>query len=157
MLTRDRAQELLTYDKTTGKLFWRFTLGRMVEGKEAGCVNKGGYRVVRVDKRPYMAHAIVWLMETGDLPSSEIDHKDRNPANNRIKNLRVASRSQNLRNTGVSKNNRLGVKGVFAHQKGFRSVITCNGVRIDLGTFTSAENAAIAYVAAEKVCVAFFG
>jgi hypothetical protein len=40
----------------------------------------------------------VWLRHYALVPGMEIDHKDRNPKNNSISNLRLASRSQNNMN-----------------------------------------------------------
>ena len=49
--------------------------------------------------------------------SGDIDHRDTNPLNNQRVNLRSATRSQNSANTGKSKNNTSGYKGVHWDKK----------------------------------------
>mgnify|MGYP000650107471 CR=1 FL=1 len=46
----------------------------------------------------------------------QIDHKDRNPLNNRRFNLRLATPSQNIMNQKIGSNNTSGVKGVYWHK-----------------------------------------
>jgi hypothetical protein len=79
-----------------------------------------------------------------------IDHRDRDPLNNRIENLRAATRSQNRANSRP--NNKLGVKGV--HARGSRFYVMAG--KLYLGTFDSIEEAAAAYKAkAEELHGAF--
>lgn len=48
----------------------------------------------------------------GYMPENGLDHRDRNPRNNRIDNLREATQSCNMRNTNLQRNNTSGVRGV---------------------------------------------
>lgn len=80
----------------------------------------------------------------------EIDHWDGNGLNNRRKNLRSCSDSQNMANQRLSSRNRSGVKGVY--RDGSR---WCASMMVDkrtrfLGSFRSKEAAAAARLAFAK-------
>ena len=155
MLTREDVLRALDYDAARGKFFWRYTLGRKRQGAEAGFLNQNGYRMIGIYGQKIMAHRLVWLMEHGAMPSSEIDHINRKPDDNRAVNLRLADRYLNMRNRSHNKNNRLSMKGIVKHQGGYRARVYCRGKSIDLGVFSTAKEAAVAHSAAEKVCEIF--
>ena len=95
--------------------------------------------------RLYKAHRIIWEMANGPIQHGyEIDHVDRNPSNNSIGNLRIATSSQNKHNTGMRSNNKSGVKGVHFHKtKGkWFAQIEHNGERTSLGYFATIQEAA---------------
>lgn len=96
----------------------------------------------------YLAHRLVWLYVHGDFPVAQIDHKDGDPANNRLSNLRESDQRQNMWNMKAKRTNRTGAKGVHAHaQTGkFRAEITTSGARRSLGLFSTVEEASRAYV-----------
>ena len=50
-------------------------------------------------KQSVYLHHYVWLLEYGELPTGLLDHINRNPFDNRIENLRLATASINNRNT----------------------------------------------------------
>jgi len=63
-----------------------------------------GYKIIRIGSKHYKLHRVCfyahnpeWDIYDSSLDNS-IDHKDRNPANNHISNLRVLTNSQNLEN-----------------------------------------------------------
>lgn len=84
-------------------------------GKEVGTPDGNGYWLVRVGKGKgtlLKCHRVVWFLHHGTVPPL-IEHKDRNPSNNLITNLREATESQNRCNTPKHCDNTSGAKGVF--------------------------------------------
>src|SRR5262249_22527605 len=81
-------------------------------GRLAGSTNSQGRFQVRVDGRLYQAHRLVWLLHTGRFPVGEIDHINGDPLDNRISNLREATRAQNTANAKRRRDNSSGYKGV---------------------------------------------
>jgi len=84
-----------------------------------------------------------------------VDHRDRNGLNNRRKNLRLASASQNAANSGLPITNRSGFRGVSRYLRGNKcpwvAYITVGGRCKNLGYFSTPEEAAIAYNQAAKL------
>jgi hypothetical protein len=70
-----------------------------------------GYIRVGVGGELFLAHRLAWFYVHGEWPS-EIDHIDRNRANNAISNLRSVTTSQNRQNSGLSRRSTSGVSGV---------------------------------------------
>jgi len=96
-----------------GKLLRKVIDGKGLKvGTEAGTVNKAGYRQVKIDRKLYYTHRLIFLMHYGFMPVT-VDHIDGNKQNNKPENLRAASYRQNNCNTKVRKNNTSGVKGVY--------------------------------------------
>ena len=85
--------------------------------KPAGNIDKG-YRRIKIKGKHYKAHRLIYQMfnEKWDITDTSqdysIDHADNDKLNNSIDNLRVATNSQNLANTGKYKNNTSGTTGV---------------------------------------------
>jgi hypothetical protein len=102
-----------------------------------------------------LKHRKVLLHRTimGEPESLQIDHEDSDGLNNRRKNLRVATRSQNMHNMRKVTTNSSGFKGVF-FEKGKRlwvASIKLNSKKIFLGRFSTPEEAHAAYcLASEK-------
>jgi hypothetical protein len=118
----------------------------------AGNTNWNGYRRIKVSGRFYAEHRLVWLVEHGEFPTQEIDHRDRVRGNNQIDNLRLVSRKTNMENTGTNTRNTSGFKGVGfskAMQK-WRAFIGHNGKIKALGYFPTPELAHAAYLEARK-------
>lgn len=80
----------------------------------------------------------------------EVDHINGNGLDNRRCNLRICNRMQNRRNCRPQSLNTSGYKGVYHSRKKWRARIEVSGKKIDLGTYETAEEAAIAYDQAAK-------
>jgi hypothetical protein len=108
-LSQDLLHELFEY--RDGMLFWKIARPHVVVGQKAGHISDRGYQRVVINNKMYKAHRIIFLMHKGYLPI-EIDHIDGDKLNNKIENLRPATRSQNLLNKKKPSSNTSGVKGV---------------------------------------------
>lgn len=102
----------LAYCPKTGDLTRKMRIGRLTVGSIAGCITNGGYRSVMVNGRGMQAHRLAWLLFYGSEPIAEIDHINGVKTDNRILNLRIASRSENCRNRKIPSGNSSGHKGV---------------------------------------------
>lgn len=142
----------LIYDPDTGVFRWRIDMGRRYKaGRIAGHVNpRKGYRRIMIEQKAYPAHHLAWLWTYGKFPKDEIDHINLNEDDNRISNLREATRSQNNGNRGISPKNSSGFKGVWyepksSRNKPWRAKVKHNGIQYYLGNFTTPEEAHQAY------------
>ena len=145
VLTQKRLCELVHYDPATGDFVWKIDrTGGVKAGSLAGYVNNEGYRMLRLDGRDYSAHRVAWLYRFGFWPLGEIDHINRDRADNRIANLRDVSRAVNQSNKGCW--GKSGHAGVQLRDNGkYRAYISGGGKRRSLGTFETFEEAVAAY------------
>jgi len=149
-LTVERLRGLLRYDPATGIFASRERRGPQGVDTIAGSADKNGYVRVMVDRRRYLAHRLAWFYVTGAWPEHQIDHRDGDPRNNALANLRPATPAQNKWNTRRMRNNKSGFKGVCwdAQRQHWRADIRFAGRSYYLGRFDSASAAHTAYVAA---------
>lgn len=166
-ISAEELRKLLRYEPETGKLFWlprpadMFASVRDANawnarfaGSEAFIsTDKDGYRRGAIFCRRHFAHRIIWLFVYGEWPVEQIDHINGDTSDNRLENLREATRSENSMNQRRPSNNTSGFKGVYWHKKRheWRAAIQVYGVKKHLGVFNSAEDAYDAYVSAAKV------
>lgn len=84
----------------SGLRWIKSTNGRIKPGQPAGSPNSDGYYQFRLHRKHYKCHRVILLLN-GVHPAKgcgEVDHIDRNPANNLISNLRWVDRAANNRN-----------------------------------------------------------
>jgi hypothetical protein len=79
-----------------------------------------------------------------------VDHIDGNPLNNQRSNLRVCAPSQNIKNQRLRTDSTSGLKGVSKYQGYWRARIQVDGKRINLGNFSTREEAHAAYCLAAR-------
>jgi hypothetical protein len=147
-LSASRVRELFDYDPATGLLTRRIAVSNSRVGVAVGRDNGLGYLQVRVDRRLFTVHRVIWCWMTGEWPQGEVDHIDGNRSNNRWSNLRLATREQNEANKRTREGKIGGAKGVYAHRGRWRALITVAGKRIYLGVFDRHEDAVSAYAEA---------
>lgn len=143
----DRIKEMVSYDPATGDIRWRASAGTVKRGSIAASVSALGYGRVKIDRKHYAAHRIAWALAHGQFPESDLDHVNGVRTDNRIENLRLATRSENQCNRGANKNNTSGQKGVNWNHGVSKWVARCavNGKRRHLGYFDDLTAATLAY------------
>jgi hypothetical protein len=152
-LTQERLKELLSYDPETGVFTRRVDHGKLFKaGDVAGGLRGGKYCTVGVDYHRYQMHHVVWLYVYGVWPTEEMDHINGDPFDNRLANLRPATRQENARNLRLPRHNTSGAKGVYWAKRAKKWVanIQTGGKCRYLGSFDLLESAKLAYEAAAE-------
>jgi len=143
-LSIERLKKLLSYSPETGDFTWLTKRGRAVVGGTAGHLDSRGYVRIIIDGKKYRAHRLAWFYMHGKWPEDQIDHVNGKYSDNRLKNLREATCSQNNFNKPLQKNNTSGVKGVYWHKgkQRWRAICRVDGKRYAVGEFLEIEKAA---------------
>jgi hypothetical protein len=153
MITQKELKARLDYDPCTGFFYWRTTIMRTdLLGKKAGCLHPvQGYIEIGIGNRLYKAHRLVWLYIHGYFPKKDIDHINRDRADNRLANLREVPRYQNAQNQTLRKTSKTGFMGVsFNTQKQkYIAQITVNKKKKYLGQYDCPKEAHQAYCEAK--------
>ena len=116
-------------------------------GLRAGGV-KGRYRYITIDGVNYLEHRVIWAMVHGSIPlGKEIDHIDRDRYNNRLENLRLVLRRENVLNSGVASSDCSKYPGVTRSNTPGKWVagLHINSNRVNIGTYATEEGAYNAY------------
>ena len=149
MLTQELLHHLFDYDATNGNLIWRVKKNRAKPGAVAGNISHG-YCRIKINKKHYGAHRLIWLYHFGVMPENDIDHINGNPADNRLENLRLATRAENKQNLRKPRtDNKSGYLGVSKNRKKWIAQIGINGKYHHLGSFDTPELAHEAYLEAK--------
>lgn len=150
MLTQAELKKEVGYDLETG-IFTRTDACKHVSrrGNPAGTTDDEGYVIVCIKGKKYAAARLAVLWMTGSWPTLHCDHWDGNPSNNRWKNIRQATHTQNMHNKRIQSNNLSGLKGVLTHKRArWAASIKTGGKNIHLGSFNCPAAAHFAYVVA---------
>lgn len=141
MITQESLKQLFDYHPN-GQLIRKKTTSRLGKsGNVAGFLDKKiGYLRVGIGKKQYLVHRIIFMIQNGYMPQ-ETDHINGNKLDNRIENLRTASKSENLRNRSFNINNSSGYKNVSwskNHDK-WSVTLSYDGKKHHIGYFQDLE------------------
>lgn len=134
-----------------GRLVNKMSRTSRVAGAFADEHLRKGYRSVYAT-RLLFAHRVVWAMFYGEEPPENIDHIDGDLLNNRPRNLRATTHSQNMCNARVHRHSASGIKGVHKRKDNgmWRAYISKGGKRLNIGQFASMEEASNVLAIARK-------
>lgn len=98
--TKAELNETFTY-QSEGQLIW--IKPPLRSPQKRGCIAghqvKRGETVVKINGSLFLLHRLIFIYFYGAIPDGlTIDHKDRDPSNNRIENLRLATKKQQQAN-----------------------------------------------------------
>ena len=170
--SQEYLNECFDYDPETGELFHKkerplshFASPRYsrmwhtrCSGKLAGTLNKySGYHIVDIGGVKHKQHRIIWKMVYGSAPEMELDHKDRNRANNRLGNLREADASGNGCNVTTQSRSPTGHKNVRRSRQGDYWEVKIMGTDKRPHLFGCFKTMEEAVVAAEEIRLAVHG
>jgi hypothetical protein len=149
----EQLQELYSYCPQSGLITRKISTGRRWKaGQVAGSKNGQGYIEIKVQGKIVGAHRIAWMLYYNAPAPEFIDHINRDPSDNRICNLRAATKSQNGANRVALSNNKTGIKGCYfvksknPNMEGaWRAQCRVGKKLYDLGRHKTAEQAQAAY------------
>lgn len=150
MITLEELKEILTYNPETGLFTRKTSSGGQKVGSIAGSPHPKGYVRIQLKGKTYLAHRLAWFITYSEWPANDVDHINGLRNDNRILNLREATRSENMQNLLVPTPNETGYPGVYINRNKYSSKITINGESKHLGSFDTAEEASNAYLLAKK-------
>lgn len=156
--SQQEIQNILNYNPETGIFAWKHRNDMRAQwnskhaGKLAGALNTDGAVQIKINSILYLAHKLAWIYMYGYCPLVQVDHKDVNPGNNRISNLRLATHSENKCNRRKTIKNKTGYKGVYSYKETgrFCVAITKEKKQKWLGIYDTPEEAYAAYCEAAK-------
>ena len=156
-------RQLIRYVPETGEFFWNERpreffpnerVWRSWNSRRAGTrafaqTEYGSSSVLNVKCK---AHRVAWAIYHGAWPDGCIDHVNGNPEDQRIENLRLATKSENAMNRKVPANSTSGFKGVSwdTEARKWKAHIKRGGFKKNLGRFHCPIDAARAYNTAAK-------
>ena len=165
MIEASEICKLLRYEPETGKLFWKprgielfkderswkIWNTRYANQEAFTAVSDRGQKSGAIFGVNYTAHRVAWAVHHGEWPKETIDHINGNPSDNRLCNLREATKLEQGKNMPLNSTNTSGVIGVYKHSAAnvWIARINLNGVMRHIGSFKLFKDAVKARKIAE--------
>ena len=143
MINAEQVRLLLTYDPDTG------IMRRHKDGAELRSVGVNGYLRGRVAGELHYVHRLAFAWMTGAFPPHQVDHINRNRADNRWCNLRHANNKENAQNRSARSGSASGCLCVYPANGRWQVKLKVDGRNVVVGRFDDIEEAAAAAVAAK--------
>ena len=138
--------------KYNKELSGRLSFNRRIRTTRSTCDYFCGGASYRGVSKQLFAHRVAFFLYHGHYPffPNSVDHINRDGCDNRIVNLREVTPREQSANTGLSRANTSGVKGVsFLKDRGkWRASANIDGRKVNLGTFFDINDAIAARKAA---------
>lgn len=147
-------RQSLDYDEASGELYWK--ANHPTPGKPrrlAGGMTGNGYRRLGLAGRHLLVHRVVWAHVRGYFPDLDIDHINGIRTDNRLENLRLATKKLNNENkTKPRSDNKSGYLGVcwIKERQKWRASIQSGRMMKNLGYFDDPFVAHQAYLQAKR-------
>lgn len=111
------------------------------------------YIVTGQAKNKNLVYLHNYIMNYTPIPQQEVDHIDGNSCNNRKDNLRLVSRQNNIDNTKVRIDNKIGIRGICGTKGKFKCDFSYHGKRYYFKDWKTCEEA----VYCRKIAEDYFG
>jgi hypothetical protein len=99
--------------KSPSGISWNIGGNNKIKGKSVGWLTELNYWRCEYKNKSIQIHRIIYYLHYGYISNEMVvDHKNGNPSDNSILNLRLITYAENCRNKNISKNNRTGTNGV---------------------------------------------
>lgn len=154
----DQVLQLFRVDLDAGRLYWRRPPKQhpRLLATEAGSIRvasngRSRYCYVKVQRQAIKRAHVIFAAAHGRWPAPLVDHRNRNPLDDRIANLREATVLENNRNHPPRRKRSRLPRGVKALPSGrFQARIGLHGRSLSLGSFATPAEASVAYEAKRK-------
>tara|TARA_B110000285_G_scaffold125539_1_gene141582 strand:- start:64 stop:558 length:495 start_codon:yes stop_codon:yes gene_type:complete len=124
-------------------------------------LNNVGYLRVRLYNKckgtTFGIHQLVYICNnpTEDIIGYDIDHIDMVKTNNKIENLRKATRSESKTNNKTRIDNKLGLKNIIKSESGYRFQLVKNGIKYNKRFKTLEETIEYRNIKVKEICGEF--
>lgn len=148
LITREQLLFLFSYNRHNGTLWWRNPPKPnhiRLKGKRAGTIDELGYSRIKINRRIYLIHRLVWFIENNEWVEM-IDHKNGDTTFNCIFNLRASTNRKNQSNRKQHREGKLVGANWHKQTQKWRSRIRINKKEFHLGMFNTELEAHQRYI-----------